>query len=146
MKRNLMKEAHKMTKKIKEQYPEVDYKAQLGLCLSFLSQEGGEEMVELKGTEKQVKYANDLIERMKKENDNYEKKLAGKTGRIIEEARYCVEVATNYILSLEDAGAVIKNLLFYGGGIGMKIMGQVLVSKEYKVRKDGLVREINQKF
>ena len=146
MKRNLMKEAHKMTKKIKEQYPEVDYKAQLGLCLSFLSQEGGKEMVELKGTEKQVKYANDLIERMKKENDNYEKRLAGKTGRIIEEARYCVEVATNYILSLEDAGAVIKNLLFYGGGIGMKIMGQVLVSKEYKVRKDGLVREINQKF
>ena len=65
MKRNLMKEAHKMTKEIKEQYPEVDYKAQLGLCLSFLSQEGGKEMVELKGTEKQVKYANDLIERMK---------------------------------------------------------------------------------
>ena len=147
MKRNLMKEAHKMTKKIKEQYPEVDYKAQLGLCLSFLSQEGGKEMVELKGTEKQVKYANDLIERMKKENDNYEKRLAGKTGRIIEEARYCVEVATNYILSLEDAGAIIKNLLFYdGGGIGMKIMGKVLVSNEYEVRKDGLVREINRKF
>ncbi|MFQ8932934.1 hypothetical protein [Intestinibacter bartlettii] len=39
MKRNLMKEAHKMTKEIKEQYPEVDYQAQLGLCLSFLSQE-----------------------------------------------------------------------------------------------------------
>lgn len=142
-----MKEAHKLTKEIKEQYPEVDYMTQLGLCLSFLSQEkGGKEMVELKGTEKQIKYANDLIERMMKENANYEKKLAGKTGSIIEETRYCVEVATNYILSLEDAGAVIKNLLFYGGGIGMKIMGQVLVSKEYKVRKDGLVREINQKF
>lgn len=60
MKRNLMKEAHKMTKEIKEQYPEVDYKAQLGLCLSFLSQEGGKEMVELKGTEKQIKWAEDL--------------------------------------------------------------------------------------
>ena len=61
MKRNLMKEAHKMTKEIKEQYPEVDYKAQLGLCLSFLSQEKGEKkMVELKGTEKQVKWAEDL--------------------------------------------------------------------------------------
>ena len=44
MKRNLMKEAHKMTKEIKEQYPEVDYQAQLGLCLSFLAQEGGQEM------------------------------------------------------------------------------------------------------
>ena len=44
MKRNLMKEAHKMTKEIKEQYPEVDYQAQLGLCLSFLAQEGEKKM------------------------------------------------------------------------------------------------------
>lgn len=43
MKRNLMKEAHKLTKEIKEQYPEVDYQAQLGLCLSFLAQEGKKE-------------------------------------------------------------------------------------------------------
>ena len=43
MKRNLMKEAHKMTKEIKEQYPEVDYQAQLGLCLSFLAQESKKE-------------------------------------------------------------------------------------------------------
>ena len=38
-----MKEAHKMTKEIKEQYPEVDYQAQLGLCLSFLAQESKKE-------------------------------------------------------------------------------------------------------
>ncbi|MFR4533186.1 MAG: hypothetical protein ACLT5Y_16905, partial [Thomasclavelia ramosa] len=38
-------EAHKMTKEIKEQYPEVDYKFQLSLCLSFLSQNGGKEML-----------------------------------------------------------------------------------------------------
>ena len=43
MKKNLMKEAHKMTKEIKEQYPEVDYQAQLGLCLSFLAQESKKE-------------------------------------------------------------------------------------------------------
>ena len=43
MKRNLMKEAHKMTKEIKEQYPEVDYQVQLGLCLSFLAQESKKE-------------------------------------------------------------------------------------------------------
>lgn len=67
MKRNLMKEAHKMTKEIKEQYPEVDYKAQLGLCLSFLSQEKGEKkMVELKGTAKQIKWAEDLRSRFVK--------------------------------------------------------------------------------
>ena len=45
MKKNLMKKAHEMTKEIKEQYPEVDYKFQLSLCLSFLSQNGGKEML-----------------------------------------------------------------------------------------------------
>ena len=63
MKRNLMKEAHKMTKEIKEQYPEVDYQAQLGLCLSFLAQEGEQE-VKIEGkSEKQIKYAEDCREK-----------------------------------------------------------------------------------
>ena len=76
MKRNIMREAHKMTKEIKEQYPEVDYKAQLGLCLSFLSQEKGEKkMVELKGTAKQIKWAEDLRGRFIKYLD-YIKDLA----------------------------------------------------------------------
>lgn len=44
MKKNLMKEAHKLTKEIKEKYPEVDYKTQLGLCLSFLASKEEEEM------------------------------------------------------------------------------------------------------
>lgn len=39
MKKNLMKEAHKMTREIVSRYGDVDYKTQLGLCLSFLSQE-----------------------------------------------------------------------------------------------------------
>ena len=77
MKRNLMKEAHKLTKEIKKQYPEVDYKAQLGLCLSFLSQEGGKEMVELKGTEKQVKWAEDIRNRIIKVNEIFEKAIEG---------------------------------------------------------------------
>lgn len=62
MKKNLMKEAHRMTKEIKEQYPEVDYQAQLGLCLSFLSQEGGQEMKIEGKSEKQIKYAKDCRE------------------------------------------------------------------------------------
>ena len=77
MKRNLMKEAHKMTREIKEKYPEVDYQAQLGLCLSFLSQEGGKEMVELKGTEKQVKWAEDIRNRIIKVNEIFEKAIEG---------------------------------------------------------------------
>ena len=77
MKRNLMKEAHKLTKEIKKQYPEVDYRTQLGLCLSFLSQEGGKEMVELKGTEKQVKWAEDIRNRIIKVNEIFEKAIEG---------------------------------------------------------------------
>ena len=77
MKRNLMKEAHKLTKEIKKQYPEVDYMTQLGLCLSFLSQEGGKEMVELKGTEKQVKWAEDIRNRIIKVNEIFEKAIEG---------------------------------------------------------------------
>lgn len=45
MKRNLMKKAHEMTREIVEKYGDVDYRTQLGLCLSFLAQNGGKEML-----------------------------------------------------------------------------------------------------
>ena len=77
MKRNLMKEAHKLTKQIVSEYGDVDYMTQLGLCLSFLSQEGGKEMVELKGTEKQVKWAKDIRNRIIKVNEIFEKAIEG---------------------------------------------------------------------
>ena len=76
MKRNIMREAHKLTREIINKYGDVDYRTQLGLCLSFLSQEkGGKEMVELKGSEKQVKWAEDLRGRFVKYLD-YIKDLA----------------------------------------------------------------------
>ena len=37
--KNILKKAHKLTKEIKEEYPEIDYKAQLGICISYLSKE-----------------------------------------------------------------------------------------------------------
>ena len=77
MKRNLMKEAHKMTREIVNKYGDVNYITQLGLCLSFLSQEGGKEMVELKGTEKQVKWAEDIRNRIVKVNEIFEKSIEG---------------------------------------------------------------------
>jgi len=68
--KNLFKEAHKMAREIKAKYPEVDYKLQFGLCLSYLHENKEEtEMMEfdfetrydnlpeLEGTEKQVKWA-----------------------------------------------------------------------------------------
>ena len=41
--KNIMKEAHKLTKEIKAEYPNVDYKFQLGLCISYLSKNEGVE-------------------------------------------------------------------------------------------------------
>lgn len=59
-KKELMIKAHEMTKEIKNEYPGVDYKFQLGLCLAYLHKEGEKEMRELKGSEKQVKWAKDI--------------------------------------------------------------------------------------
>lgn len=58
-------EAHKMTKKMVEEYG-VDYQTQFGLNLSYLleKEEEKEMLVELKGSEKQVKWAEDLREKM----------------------------------------------------------------------------------
>lgn len=44
--KNLFAKAHKMTREVKKTYPEVDYKFQFGLCLSFLYQNKEEEKME----------------------------------------------------------------------------------------------------
>ena len=62
---NLFKAAHKMAKDIKSEYAEVNYKFQFGLCLSYLSKIEGEiKMVELKGSEKQIKWAEEIRKEM----------------------------------------------------------------------------------
>ena len=43
MNAKIMKEAHKMTREIKAEYPEVDYKFQLGLCIKYLLKESKRE-------------------------------------------------------------------------------------------------------
>lgn len=59
---NIMKEAHKLAKEIKKEFPEIDYMAQLGICISYLSNKKEDvKMLEMKGTDKQVQYANDLV-------------------------------------------------------------------------------------
>ena len=60
----IMKEAHRLTKEIKKEFPNVDYKFQLGICMSYLlNGEGENEMVELQGSEKQVKWALSIREK-----------------------------------------------------------------------------------
>lgn len=61
--RKIMGAAHRMTKEIKAEYPEVDYRAQLGLCLAYIIKIERVYQMELKnliGTEKQVAWAQDI--------------------------------------------------------------------------------------
>ena len=116
MKRNLMKEAHKLTKQIVSEYGDVDYKTQLGLCLSFLSQEGGKEMVELKGTEKQVKWAEDIRNRIIKVNEIFEKAIEGvdmdkmaKSTWLDDNMYVIAQISLKNILAQESAKFFIDN-------------------------------------
>ena len=43
--KNLFTKAHEMTREIKEKHPEVDYRFQFGICLSFLYNKKEEEEV-----------------------------------------------------------------------------------------------------
>ena len=64
--KNIMKEAHRLTREIKAEFPEVDYKFQLGLCISYLYEESKKEVVEvkeLKGSANHVKWANEIREK-----------------------------------------------------------------------------------
>lgn len=88
----LMKKAHQMTKEIKAEYQDVNYQVQLGLCISYLLQNEEElEMVELTGTEKQIKWADDIrhkiLDMVKDgvENEPAEGKRAEKVKNLVEE-------------------------------------------------------------
>ena len=117
MKRNLMKEAHKMTREIVNKYGDVDYMTQLGLCLSFLSQEKeGNEMVELKGTEKQVKWAEDIRNRIIKVNEIFEKAIEGvdmdkmaKSTWLDDNMYVIAQASLKNILAQEEAKFFIEN-------------------------------------
>ncbi len=62
--KKIFKKAHKMTREMVREY-EVDYQAQFGLNLSYLLNKEEEEKMEInfKGTEKQIKFAEDIFEK-----------------------------------------------------------------------------------
>lgn len=59
-KKEIMIEAHKMVKEIKREYPEVDYKFQLGLCLTYLYE--NKEEVEINLVDKIYDLAKEAVE------------------------------------------------------------------------------------
>lgn len=50
--KSIMKEAHKLTKQIIKEYGDVDYKVQLGLCISYLLEEQNNNIIAVNDTEK----------------------------------------------------------------------------------------------
>ena len=54
--------AHEETKKIKKDYPEINYSMQFGLCLSQLQTKNMNEYTG-QGSEKQIKWAKDILEK-----------------------------------------------------------------------------------
>jgi len=52
--KNIMREAHKLTKEMKRKYPEVDYKTQLGLFISYLLENENKEVEEMKATPENI--------------------------------------------------------------------------------------------
>ena len=71
-KKELMIKAHKMTKEIKREYPEVDYKFQLGLCLAYLQSEGD---VKMSVEEKLENLGYKAWEKGEKNTNNYKKRF-----------------------------------------------------------------------
>ncbi len=103
--KNIFKKAHKLTRKMKEKYPEVDYQAQFGLYVSFLLEEKEEEkeMVELKGTEKQVKWANDIREKKMADIARWRERIE-KRGALEEFQKQNIETIEN----IQDAATWIE--------------------------------------
>ncbi|MGL5381457.1 hypothetical protein [Clostridium sp.] len=131
--KNVMKEAHEMTKRIIKKGD--NYKATFRLCLIFVHSQIKKvvnKMVELKGTEKQVKYASDirnvvasLFEEAKNINiaeinekwDTYKdskKEKFGSKENLINSRIEKIEAVESVIMENEDAKFIIetfKNVL-----------------------------------
>lgn len=119
--KTLFKEAHKIAREIKEKYNDVDYKVQFSLCLSFLNKKGDIKMKELKGSEKQIIWANDIradilnltnelekskLERIK--NEDYKIKDMS-IEEMIERCKRKFEKIREAISNIEDAKFFIDN-------------------------------------
>ena len=96
--KNLFKEAHRMTREMMKKYNDIDYSAQFTLCLEYLRKEDKDMIkAELKGTEKQIKWAEDI-------RNNFIK--------IIEESKEKYDKADE--IDKKDLRKAVKRRFFYG--------------------------------
>ncbi len=116
--KKVFKKAHEMTRKFVEEYG-VDYQAQFGLCLSYLLDEKNKkeegsmkiEMKELKGTEKQIKFANDIKEATLEIVNQFERAIEqySKHEEMKEKNMQRLEKAKELFKSYEKAGDFIED-------------------------------------
>lgn len=81
----IMKAAHKLTKEIKAEFAEVDYKTQLGICIKFLINKGEKEMEIKKMSIEELKV---LQASIRKELENREDKKVVYTHDCKDAAKY----------------------------------------------------------
>lgn len=106
----VMKKAHRLTKEIKKEFPNVDYKFQLGICMSYLlNGEGENEMVELQGSEKQVKWATDIRENTIKNIERALERLEEIQSERVLKGRKRVRIFDKRINKLKDLFEEVKN-------------------------------------
>lgn len=99
--KELMKKAHDLTKEIKAEFPGVDYKFQFGICLKYLlSNKEDTDMVQLKGSEKQIAWAEKI--RAEKLAD-WEKEKVEMEGKHNQKYIQDFTEAAERILSIENA-------------------------------------------
>lgn len=98
--KELIRKAHKLTKEIKKEYPEVDYRFQFGICLKYLL--SNKEENKLRGSEKQVTWAEKIRAEKKL---GFEKEIADlkKLKRVPSKNIEKVEKIFNDILAINDA-------------------------------------------
>lgn len=111
--KEIIKKAHEMTKEIKKEYLDVDYKTQFGLCLSFLLSEkkGGINKTRgLKGTEKQVKWAEDIIKEVISINDYLLENVNDlEEEKRINKAKKIYTTSKEYLENISEATVFIEN-------------------------------------
>ena len=107
MKSNIFKKAHELTKKIIKIGD--NYRATFRLCLSFVYSQikkGVKKMVELKGTEKQVKWATEIREQLLIYVNLFEEVAKDDNSKDVQETRNAIEK----ILNVDSAKFYIDNM------------------------------------
>lgn len=81
---------------------------------------------------------NIVLYKYSKTNEKQLAKLEGKSGELMDDYRRWLVLGTAYILELEDAPAVIANLMYYNTSTSVRQLGKAL-ERGYEINSKGLI-------